>query len=405
MSTSDHRGKSEPPDDQAQELSAAAPAISGRKMVEQELLESEHRLRIVLNSEFLPILFHHSGGVILDANDAAELLFGYPREGLLKRNLFDDLVAAEDRERAKAYADAHVQHQYELLGLRLDGSFFPLDIEARDIILDGLPARVVFIRDATERHRAEVERQRVEARLRQAQRIEALGQLAGGVAHNFNNMLTAIVGYTELVLGKLPEGSDLRPDVEEIKRSAERATEVTRALLVFARHEPGRREILDLNKVVTSIGILLRQLIPSNIEIVTVLNPDLHTVEGDPAQFEQIVVNLAVNARDAMPEGGKLVVETSELDVAESASDDPLGPGRYVSLSVCDTGTGMDEKTCERIFEPFFTTKGPELGTGLGLSMVFGIVEGAGGQIAVESRPNQGTTLTIYLPVANGHRN
>jgi PAS domain S-box-containing protein len=402
MSTDDDRDTGEPPDDQAPSLPAATPALSGRKAIEQELREGEHRLRIVLNSDFLPIMFH-SEGVILDANDAAERLLGYSREELMQRDLFD-LIVAEDRGRARAYAAAHSQYPYELIWECKDGSLVSLDVEARDILFDDLPSRVVFMRDATERHRAEAEQQNVEAQLRQAQKIEALGQLASGVAHNFNNLLTAIVGYAELLLAKLPEDSDLYADADEIRRAAGRAKEVTRALLVFSRNEPGRRQILDLNEIITGIETLLRQLIPSNIEITIVLAPNLHAVKGDPSQFEQVVVNLAVNARDAMPNGGRLVLETSELNFQESASHAALAPGRYISLSVRDTGTGMDSKTRERIFEPFFTTKGPEQGTGLGLSTVFGVIEEAGGRVLVESVPNQGTTFRIYLPMTNGQR-
>ena len=214
-------------------LPVAAPALAGRREVERALLEGEHRLRTVLSSEFLPILFH-SEGRILDANDAAGRLFGYSREELLEVDLFE-LVAAEDRQRAREYADARRQHPYELLGLRKDGSNLPLDVEARDIVLDGLPARVVFVRDASERRRAEAEQHAVEAQLQQAQKMEALGELAAGVAHNFNNMLAAITGFAKVLLAKLPQESELRSYAEQISLSGNRATELAQALLVFGR--------------------------------------------------------------------------------------------------------------------------------------------------------------------------
>jgi len=254
--------------------------------------------------------------------------------------------------------------------------------------------------DITERKRAEEERRLLEAELLQSQKMEAVGRLAGGVAHNFNNLLTAIIGYSELLLAGLPADSELRPDVEEIRRASERAAEVARQLLLFSRRERGQRERLDLNDAIREMWTLLRQLIRSDIEIATVLADDLDRIESDRSQIEQVLVNLVVNASDAMPDGGKLAIETANLHLAEPrfVRDVSLLAGNYVTLTVRDSGHGMDEETRARVFEPFFTTKGPDRGTGLGLSTVYGIVEENEGYIFVESELDQGSTFTIFLP-------
>jgi signal transduction histidine kinase len=202
------------------------------------------------------------------------------------------------------------------------------------------------------------------------------------------------------VIAKLPGDSDLRADVQEISRAADRAADVTRGLLAFSRRKTGDSMTLDLNEIVSDLEKLLKQLLTEDIESVSVLMPGLAPVEGDRSQIEQVIVNMAVNARDAMPEGGKLVIETANLDLVEPliASRGSIEVGRYVTLAVSDTGFGMDDETRARVFEPFFTTKGPDRGTGLGLSSAFGIVEAAGGRILVDSEPGKGTTFTVYLP-------
>ena len=235
--------------------------------------------------------------------------------------------------------------------------------------------------------------------------MEAVGKLAGGVAHNFNNYLTAIGGYAELVLAELPEDSDICADVEEIKKATERAAAVARGLLAFSRRRVFCHESLDLNEIVSGIDTLLGQLIAEHIEIETILAPAPMPIEGDRSQLEQVIVNLAVNAQDAMPQGGTLTIETASVSLSEpllGLDGGSLAPGRYVALSVRDTGLGMDEETRTKIFETFFTTKDADHGTGLGLSTVYAIVEEADGRIFVESEPNERTTFTIYLP-ANSH--
>ena len=242
------------------------------------------------------------------------------------------------------------------------------------------------------------ERRDLEARLRQAQKLEAVGRLAGGIAHDFNNLLTAIGGYSMIVLDRLAADDELRADVEEIVKAGDLAAGLTRQLLVFSRQQVLQPQVLDLSGVVLNLETLLRRLIRENVEIVTRLAPRPVLVRADPAQLSQVVVNLAVNAEDAMPGGGCLTIETSELDF--DGEDEREGP--YAVLAVSDTGVGMDEDTRTQIFEPFFTTKSRGKGTGLGLSTVFGIVEQSGGDIAVDSELGRGTTIRVYLPRTDG---
>ncbi len=258
------------------------------------------------------------------------------------------------------------------------------------------PALLRALQDNEERAgRRDLERQ-----LQQAQKMEAIGQLAGGIAHDFNNLLTAIIGYSELILVRLPEDDPTVADVREIKGAGERAATLTRQLLAFSRKQIVDPRVLDLNAVVANMEKLLRRVIGEDIELRTVLAADLGRVKIDPGQVEQVVMNLAVNARDAMPRGGALVIETvnAELDEGYARTHVAVRPGPHVMLVVSDTGTGMDEATKARLFEPFFTTKTPGKGTGLGLATVYGIVKQAGGNIWVYSEPGHGTTFKVYLP-------
>ncbi|HXV87148.1 MAG TPA: ATP-binding protein, partial [Gemmatimonadales bacterium] len=242
---------------------------------------------------------------------------------------------------------------------------------------------------------------RLEEQCRQSQKMEAIGQLAGGVAHDFNNILTAITGYSELVLTELADDSPLRADVAEIRKAADRAAVLTRQLLAFGRKQILAPRVLNLNQLVAGLDGLLRRTLGENIDIVTQLDPDLESVRADPGQLEQVIVNLAVNARDAMPEGGKLTIETRNVDLDESYALEhlPVEPGRFVLLAVSDTGVGMSEDTMAHIFEPFYTTKEKGKGTGLGLATVYGIVKQSDGFIWVYSEPGQGATFKIYLPL------
>ena len=259
---------------------------------------------------------------------------------------------------------------------------------------------VVVVHDITERQRAQKEITGLEEQLRQSQKMEAIGRLAGGIAHDFNNLLTLIKGYTQLSLFELKEKTPLKDDMEGIKKASERAADLIRQLLAFSRRQVMEMKVLDLNALVRDLDKMLRRVIGENIELVILLTDDLGKVKADPGQIEQVILNLAVNARDAMPFGGKLTIETANVEVDGPFSRAHIGasPGRYVRLAVRDTGVGMTPEVQERVFEPFFTTKEKGKGTGLGLSTVYGIVKQSGGHIWVDSAPGQGTTFKIYLP-------
>jgi PAS domain S-box-containing protein len=244
------------------------------------------------------------------------------------------------------------------------------------------------------------QRKALEEQLQQSQKMEAIGTLAGGVAHDFNNLLTTILGYSELLLGALEEDSPIRSDVAEIKIAGERAASLTRQLLAFSRKQLVEFKVLDLNAIMAESDKMLRRLVGEDIEFVTLTDSQLGHVKADRGQIEQILMNLVVNARDAMPQGGKLTIESGNVDLKEKLAREHfhIEPGPYVSLAVSDTGTGMDSKTRARIFEPFFTTKEKGQGTGLGLSTVYGIVKQSGGYVWVDSEPWRGASFRIYLP-------
>ncbi len=278
--------------------------------------------------------------------------------------------------------------------------------ERADLIKDERekPLRMIgTVQDVTDRRR-------LEDQLRQSQKMEAIGRLAGGIAHDLNNALTAIAGYSELAIGQLADGSQVRADVEEIRRGAERAGSVTRQLLAFSRKEVLEPRLFDLNQTISALGRLLSRLLGTDIEVRTDLAPLVPQILGDPGQVEQAVINLAVNARDAMPHGGRLRLSTAVEDLGPAAvrANPPMTPGRYLVLRVSDTGHGMSPETLAHIFEPFFTTKAPGKGTGLGLSMVYGTLKQIGGFIFADSEIGRGTTFRLYfrpaaIPKAAAH--
>ena len=259
---------------------------------------------------------------------------------------------------------------------------------------------VSILEDITDLKKAEEALRRSEEQLRQSQKMEAVGRLAGGVAHDFNNILTAISGYSELLVQNLGDQNPLSQDVQEIQQAADRAATLTRQLLAFSRKQVIRPQRLDLNEVVANMDKMLRRIIREDIDLQTILEPDLGVVIADQGQIEQVIINLVVNARDAMPQGGKLTLETGnvELDETYIQRHAQTQPGPYVLIAVSDTGIGLDQEVQEHLFEPFFTTKKPGKGTGLGLSMAYAIVNQGGGFIGVYSEEGQGTTFKIYLP-------
>jgi len=254
--------------------------------------------------------------------------------------------------------------------------------------------------EKAERKRAEEELRRTEEQLRQAQKLEGIGQLAGGIAHDFNNLLTVINGYGDMALKMLPSVHEVRPLVEQMKEAGKRAAALTQQILAFSRKQALAPIVFNVNVAVAKMDALLRRLIGERITLATAVDPALGQVKADQGQIEQVIMNLAVNARDAMPEGGTLRIETENVELTESFARMHMlaKPGPYVRLSVQDTGCGMDAKTQARMFEPFFTTKGPERGTGLGLSTVYGIVKQSGGAIVVQSAMGKGSTFSVFLP-------
>lgn len=286
---------------------------------------------------------------------------------------------------------------------------WPIELTLAETQWEGGTAYLASARDFSLRRTAEEALRESEEKLRQAQKLESIGRLAGGVAHDFNNLLTAINGYTDMVLASMEEENPMKGYLHEVRRSGERAAELTHQLLAYSRKQVLVPKMLNLNAVVDNMTNMLRRLIGDNIELAAVPDPNLGLVKADPGQLEQVIMNLVVNAKDAMPEGGRITVETG-MEVLETGSDamNPIDkeiyitPGSYVVMTVSDTGTGMDEDTRGRIFEPFFTTKEVGRGTGLGLSMVYGFVKQSGGNITVSSNPGNGTIFRIYLPMASG---
>jgi PAS domain S-box-containing protein len=280
-----------------------------------------------------------------------------------------------------------------LVNRRKDGSLYD-EVAAIFPVRDTsgqLANYVGLLRDVT--HERQIEEQ-----FRQSQKMEAVGRLAGGVAHDFNNLLTVISGRCQLLLHRLGRDNAVSHDIDLILKTANRAASLTRQLLAFSRKQVLSMQVLDLNAVVTNLQKMLRPLIGEDIELVTSLDPALGRVKADPGQIEQVVVNLAVNARDAMPRAGRITIETANADATDPALPVGAGPGPWVRLTMSDTGDGMDAETMSHIFEPFFTTKGVEKGTGLGLSTVYGIVKQSGGEVVVESQVGQGARFRVYLP-------
>ncbi len=260
--------------------------------------------------------------------------------------------------------------------------------------------RISLERESANRKAAEAERDRSLAQLQQSQKMEAIGQLAGGVAHDFNNLLSVVLGYADLILADMESDDVTRGDVEEIRRAGERAAALTRQLLMFSRQQVIEPKVLDLNDVLSDVDKMLRRLVGEDVELTTIHGPSLGHIRADPGSVEQVIMNLVVNARDAMPVGGKLTIETANvlLDEEYARAHLEAKPGAHVMLAITDTGSGMDKSTLARIFEPFYTTKEKGKGTGLGLSTVFGIVQQSGGTVWVYSEVGVGTTFKVYLP-------
>jgi len=382
---------------------ANARAASRRANAQLQL--SEARFARLAESGIIGIVVADVAGNVLEANDAYLTMIGYSRDEVLSGAArWSDMTPAEWKatdDVAVARLQTHgVAHAWEKELIRKDGSRVPVLI---GVAMLDYPNCICFIADLTERKRVEGALHRTEGFLRQSQKMEAIGSLAGGVAHDFNNLLTVILSYCSLLIADLKPADAMRADLEEVQAAARRAADLTRQLLVFSRKQILQPVLVDLTESALQVERMLNRLIGEDIELTTVGAPALGKVMADPSQIEQIIMNLAVNARDAMPEGGSLLIETADvvLDEAYAAEHAGVTPGRHVMLGVTDTGAGMDKALQARIFEPFFTTKEKGRGTGLGLSIVFGIVEQSGGSIAVDSEPGHGTTFRIYFPRAD----
>ncbi len=377
---------------------ARAQSEADKRAAEDALRTSEQRFRALVEQSWDAVALFGADGTILYGSPATTRLLGYELAEFVGHNAFE-FIHPDDQQgvvvrltevmaqpRARVGVAARVRHK--------NGNWRHLEGVFTNLLDDpSVGAIVNNYRDVTERRY-------LEEQVILAQKMEAVGRLAGGVAHDFNNILTAIGGYTDLLLADLPEHDPRRHDVEEIYQAAQRAAGLTQQLLAFSRRQIMQPKVVDLNALVTDIEKMLRRLIGEDILFATVLHPHVGNVRADPGKLEQVIVNLAVNARDAMPDGGRLTIETRnvELDEAYAAEHPSVAPGRYVLLSVSDTGIGIDEETRAHIFEPFFTTKARGKGTGLGLATVYGIVNQTGGHIWPCSEPGRGTTMRVYLP-------
>jgi hypothetical protein len=373
----------------------------------ERLNASYLRFSTVTQSARDAIISTDANGDVTFWNRSAEATFGYTEAEALGRPI-TLLIAESDRAAYQGALpdpkadDLTFGQVIEVTGVRKDGSRFPSEFSLAALHGPEGTAFTAVVRDVMERKQSQDTLHQREEQLRQAQKMEAIGRLAGGVAHDFNNLLMAIHGYAEMLIQNLEKGDERRSDAEEIIKAAERAAGLTRQLLAFSSRQVITQQAVALDQLVEHMQNMLQRLIGPDIHIATKVWPDLTPVLADTTQVEQILVNLVINARDAMPAGGEITIELRniELDKIGVAAHPGLQPGDYVEMSVGDTGTGMDHETLSRIFEPFFTTKDSGKGTGLGLATVYGIVQQNNGAIEVHSRVGHGTTFYIYLPRA-----
>ncbi|TAJ08326.1 MAG: PAS domain S-box protein [Nitrospirae bacterium] len=380
--------------------------ITERKNAEDALRRSEANLNRAQIVAHIGSWHLNIGKNELTWTDEAYRIFDVPMGTPLTYERFLECVHPDDTAYVhQAWTAALRGAPYDIEHRIVTGSEVRWVREKADLEFDEqgrVVAGIGITQDITERKRAEAALQASEEQLRQAQKMEAVGRLAGGIAHDFNNLLMVMLGYSDTLLHRLEDDSPLRRYPLEIKKASDRASSLTHQLLAFSRQQALEPKVLDLNDSVASMSEMLQRLIGEHIELVTALQMGIGCVKADPGQIEQVIMNLVINARDAMPEGGTLTVATDAVDVDETLADvlDRIPPGSYVMLAVSDTGHGMDAETQAHIFEPFFTTKEQGKGTGLGLASVYGIVKQSGGAILVKSAPAHGTTLTVYLPRA-----
>ncbi|HEU4829722.1 MAG TPA: ATP-binding protein [Gemmatimonadales bacterium] len=373
--------------------------VSRVKDGQAQLRASEEQYRLLFDLNPSPMwVYDRETLAFLAVNRAAVRRYGFSHDEFLGMSLRDIRPPEEvPRLLAAVAAGPRGSDPTRWRHRTKDGTLLDVELSAGSLRFAGRDAELVLAHDVTERNQ-------LEARFRQAQKMEAVGRLAGGIAHDFNNILSAVIGYADLLVQDLPEDDPRRADAEEVREAGRRGAGLTRQLLVFSRQQVAERRIVDVNEIVSGLHSMLERIIGEDITLESRLAPDLSAVEADPGQIEQVIMNLAVNARDAMPDGGRLTIETAmiELDEVHARGSRSLPAGRYVMLAVGDTGIGIPREQQAQIFEPFFTTKEAGKGTGLGLSTVYGIVEQSGGSVIVYSEPGAGATFKVYLPAVEG---
>lgn len=384
--------------------------ITDRKRIEKALKESERRYRLIHNTVFDGIIITDSTDTIVDLNPSAEKMFGYEKGGLIGTHL-TEIMPEGYRERhnegVKRYLETGITTIMgkitEVEGLKKNGEVFPIELVVSTFLLGGEINFTGTVRDITERKRAEYEKELIQARLSQSQKMEAIGRFAGGIAHDFNNILTAIRGNAELALDGVDPSSPLYSRLDGIVLSVLHASKLTRQLLLFSRGQPFELQPLNINGVIENMLKMISRIIGEGFSISTDLPEGLWPVRADEGSIEQVIMNLAVNARDAMPGGGTLSIKTGNAVFTEEECRGLPGssPGKAVCITVADTGVGMKKEFINRIFEPFFTTKESGKGTGVGLAMVYGVIKQHGGWITVQSEPGEGTVFRIYLPAVD----
>jgi two-component system, cell cycle sensor histidine kinase and response regulator CckA len=361
---------------------------------------AENTLRMLIENLPMGLVISDERGQIKDLNESSLRMFGYRRQELLGQPV-EILLPEHLRNSHRTHRSSYTEHPHprpmgigmELIARRKDGSEFPVEVSLGPLASNHEMLVSSTIVDITER-------KKIEQQLRLAQRMEAIGQLAGGIAHDFNNLLAVIIGSADILLDELPQGHALAKKIEIIRKASSSAADLVRQLLAFSRQQMVQPIVLDVKKVVERTRAMLQRLIGEDIEVTVLIEDSVGSIKADPGQIEQVLLNLAVNARDAMPQGGHLTIQACnvELDESEKKRHHPVVPGPYVMLTVEDTGCGMGPETQARIFDPFFTTKELGKGTGLGLATVYGIVKQTGGYIWVYSEVNEGTVFKVYLP-------